>query len=204
MDVVIEQGREVMDRKELAKLLGVRELPCWAALRWVNETGHTTVEEIWQNCTRADWLVWWLGHLKVERKRLVYIACQALRPALQFAISDEPRIAIETAEAWTRGEATILKVQNAGAASLAHACTIDPFLGGYAADVATAASRIAYALRTRSVGACAFRISNALYANARGDAVSNGWRDAAAQADAVRSLVSLDEVLALIGQRKAK
>ena len=77
----------------------------------------------WQNCERGDWLLWLLGELSgpvgsKSRKKLVLTACECARLALPFVEKGEkrPLQAIETAERYVRGKATIEEVLASAAA----------------------------------------------------------------------------------------
>ena len=100
---------------------------CAEALEWA--LGYPTREAAWKACERSDWLFWYAGRLGVARELVVLAACACARTALQYvpAGEDRPRVAIETAEAWCRGEATLSQVRSARAAA------------AYAADAAAAA-----------------------------------------------------------------
>ena len=92
---------------------------CAEAVKWA---GRKTPKKAWETCKQSDWLLWIAGKLNIDRKKLVLAACACARTALKYipAGEDRPRIAIETAEAWTRGEATIEQVRTAADAA-AHA-----------------------------------------------------------------------------------
>jgi hypothetical protein len=92
---------------------------CADACEWV---GERDAETAWAECPRADWMLW-IAAKSVDRKRLVWVACQCARLALRHVPAGElrPLAAIETAEAWTRGEATIEQVRSAYAADAAAA-----------------------------------------------------------------------------------
>jgi hypothetical protein len=96
----------------------------------------------------------------VDRKVVAFAACQCAREALQFVPAGEerPRVAIETAEAWTRGEATIDEVR-ASADAAAYTA--------YAADAASAAAYTAAAAAAAAAdaaSAAAYAASYAAYA----------------------------------------
>ena len=93
-------------------------------------------------------MLWLLGRLSGKpesesRKKLVLAACQCARLALPYVKKGEarPLKAIETAEAWARGEAgiTLGDVRKAAAAAYA----------------AYAASAVAYAARVSTLRECA-------------------------------------------------
>ena len=120
---------------------------CPEAVEWA---GRKTHKKAWETCKRGEWLLWIAGRLGVDRKLLVLAACACARTALKYVPDgeDRPRIAIETAEAWTRGEATIDQVRSAAYASALAAyaayATNAPYAAARAAAyAANAASRAA-------------------------------------------------------------
>ena len=88
---------------------------CEDAVAWV---GERDIAAAWAECERADWMLWLAGRV-VAREPVVLAACACARTALQYvpAGEDRPQLAIETAEAWARGEATIAEVRSADAAA---------------------------------------------------------------------------------------
>ena len=100
---------------------------CDEAVEWVKaqtELGKTP-SWMWKHCPRGDWMLWLVGKTEVPREQIVMAACACARMALPFVTKgeDRPRIAIETTEAWCRGEATIEQVRRvrADAANAANA-----------------------------------------------------------------------------------
>lgn len=93
---------------------------CWEAREWA---AGKDMETAWAECPRGDWMLWILGKLDYDRKKLVYAACQCGRLSLKY--TKDPRVenAYKKAEAWTRGEAVIEEVRSAAyaAADAAHA-----------------------------------------------------------------------------------
>jgi len=92
---------------------------CPEAVKWV---GDTTLQQAWQTCERTDWMLWLCGKMVDKpgwptRQDLVLAACDCARTALRYVPDGEtrPLAAIETAERWTRGEATIAEVEAARA-----------------------------------------------------------------------------------------
>jgi len=110
---------------------------CPAARQWA---GERTAEQAWDQCERADWLLWWAALAGAEKKDLVRIACQIARTALPCLKKSElrPLKAIETAEAWCEGKATPEDVR-AAAASAASAAAYAADYAAYAAAYAAAA-----------------------------------------------------------------
>lgn len=99
-----------MTNKELREHLTGRGA-CRPAMGWL---GDRDLETTWRECERADWLMWLIGP-HIPRTDLVLLACQCARTALVRVPDgeDRPRICVETAEKWTRGEATIEEVMAA-------------------------------------------------------------------------------------------
>ena len=149
-----------------ATILSDKHNVCTESTEWIRSLPtDTTARQAWQLCQRSDWMLWLLGQLSDPpesdaRKRLVLCCCEVARTALVHvpAGEDRPRIAIETAEAWARGQATIEQViaaasaaaSAAGAASAAYAAAYAAVYAAYAA-----AYSAAYAARTKALATCA-------------------------------------------------
>ena len=168
---------------------------CPNALDWLDGAKHSTLQEAWNACFRADWMLWLFGHGQaVPREKLVLCACDIAETVLIHipAGEDRPRTAIETARRWARGEASIEEVRSAHAdafAAYVHA-TIGAAAGA-AAAAAVHATRTAYTLAhsdaavqaanytTEAAGAAAYAAYGATLTDAAADAD-------AASADIVR------------------
>ena len=163
---------------------------CPPSLEWLKSR---TLAEAWEQCERGDWLLWLAAKAGVDRKRLVMAACACARLALVHVPAGEqrPRIAIETAEAWCRGEATIEQVKearrNAADAAAAYA----------AADAAYAAAAAAYAAYAYAYAAYAAADAAYAAADAAADSRAAALKEAA---ELVRGLISCAEVEAAIGE----
>ena len=161
----------MIDNTTLIQILQSR-FACEPALVWL---GNRNSDEMWEQCERPDWLLWWAAPY-VPRTQLVWVACQCARLALPHVTAGDirPLKAIETAEAWTRGEATLEEVKSAArnarvayaaeSAALAAAAAAadaadaaDDGAGAYAAYAAAAAADAAAyaAARTARVEALA-------------------------------------------------
>jgi hypothetical protein len=133
--------------KQIENLKKLR--PCPEALNWVLEQNDP--QQAWDDCERGDWMLWLLGKIakgltSKSRKQLVLIACECARLKLKHVPEGEarPRIAIETAEAWTRGEATLAQVRTAVDAADAYAAvTYHSNSAAYAAAYAAADAAVA-------------------------------------------------------------
>ncbi len=135
-----------MNNQQLVAFLK-KNLACRPALEWLQAR---TLAEAWEQSERGDWLLWLAAKAGVDRRRLVMAACACARLALVHVPPGEerPRVAIETAEAWCRGEATIEQVRKASrnvdaayaAAAAADADAADAADAAYAAYAADAAA----------------------------------------------------------------
>ena len=129
---------------------------CVAARKWA---GQRTLAEAWAECPRGDWMLWLAVRLEIDRRVLVAATCAVVRPALRYipAGEDRPRIAIEAAEAWARGEegGTLESVRTTADAAAVHATEAEA-----ASDAADAA---AYAA---TKAACTAAYAAAAYAAA--------------------------------------
>ena len=134
-----------MKRHDLIKFL-MQHQACPEAMQWTVEHPTLSPSKLWRACPRGDWLLWLAEKAGVERKLIVLAACDCARTALKYVAEgeDRPRIAIETAEAWCRGDATIEEVQKAAGAAEA-----------WAAGAARAAAMAAEAARNNARKLCA-------------------------------------------------
>jgi len=167
--------------------------PCRESVVWM---GDRTLAQAWDDCERGDWLLWLCAKAGVDKKKIVLAACGCARLVLHLVAEDEPRprLAIETAEAWCRGEATIHDVKAAYAAAYA--------ASAYAAyaDAAYAAAYAAYAAYAGADAAAAYAaFADAAYA----DAAYAAYADAAfADAATYAAYADADADARRIMQRK--
>ena len=166
-DVSRSGGEGMIDNTKLVEILESRHA-CDPALEWLEQRNS---DEMWEHCERPDWLLWWAAR-HVPRKELVLVACQCARLALPYVDAGEirPIKAIETAEAWTRGEVELEEVK--GAANAAY----------YAANAAYYAARAAaddaHAAALAAANAAA-RTADAAYAAPAADPAAYVTRTAA-------------------------
>ena len=94
----------------------------------------------WDEATDAEAMLRRCG--RVDKRRVVMTACDIARVVLPLvpAGEDRPRVAIETAERWCRGEATVSEVMTAATAAWAAARAAD-----------AAASAMKYRLDIKSI-----------------------------------------------------
>jgi hypothetical protein len=139
-----------MKNEELRQFLASKDA-CQSAMDWLGDrdSGH-----MWAECERPDWLLWWAAHA-VPRQELVLAACDCAELALRYVPQGEhrPRLAIETARRWARGEATVEEVRAADTAAIA------AFLA--AGNAAAYAALTAYAPRASDAALTATRATRA-------------------------------------------
>jgi hypothetical protein len=111
-------------------------------------------------------LLWLAKRVGFDRARLVRAACACARQALDYIPDGEerPRLAIETAEAWAKGEAALADVRRAADAASVYAYAST---AAYAANAATHAADAAAAA-----------------ANVTASAINAAWAADAADANA--------------------
>ena len=175
---------------------------CYPAKKWLKDRD---LERAWEECKRGDWLLWFAAKVGIDRKVIVRTACACAREALRFVPDGEigPKTAIETAERWCNGEATIEQVRNASSAAAAdaddaaYAAACD---AAYAADAADAdATLAAYAAAAYAT------YSSDAYAEASAaaaDAASARKEALAKSAQIVKSMLSLDQIKDALGAAK--
>ena len=119
----------------------------------------TTIEQAWQMCEHGDWMLWIAAKLDVDQRLIVLSACGCARLALRHVADGEtrPLAAIETAEAWCRGAATIEQVRAAAYAVRAAESAYPARAAAYAARAADAATY------TAGAAAYAVRAADAAY-----------------------------------------
>lgn len=113
-----------MKAKELQALLFSLRA-CGEAVDWAK---GKPLAKAWKDSGRADWMLWLCGRMAGKpgwptRQQVVFAACQCARVGLKHAWKGEgrPLAAIESAERWSRGEATLEEVRKAAAAAYAAA-----------------------------------------------------------------------------------
>lgn len=137
---------------------------CSEAVEWC---GDRTLERAWNECERADWLMW-LASKHLPRSTVMLAACDCAETALRYVPEgeDRPRRAIEVARRYHRGEATGDELEAARAEARAAAREA----GGSAARAeARAAARAAACDATWTVeGAAEWAVLDTAWAAAGG------------------------------------
>lgn len=166
---------------------------CDVSTEWVRSLDDQSPENAWRKCPRGDWLIWIAAELGVDRKLIVQAVCIYARTVLKYVPDgeDRPRVAIETAERWARGEATLDTAITAayGAKKAWYVCPTG------AASHAAAAAYLA--ARTAS---CVLNALDAAEYVARAKFIAEGTRDASLRelSYIVRSTVPFSAIEELI------
>jgi hypothetical protein len=111
---------------------------CSESIEWV---GDRSSAQAWAECERSDWMLWLAKRADIGQRACVVIACECARLVLHLVPmgDDRPRLAIEEAEAWLRGEEDVVQVLAAAdAADAAYAAADAAYAAAYAADYAAA------------------------------------------------------------------
>jgi tetratricopeptide (TPR) repeat protein len=118
--------------------------------------------QMWNTSERGDWLSWFCAHMIGKpnwptHQQVVFASCQCARLALRHIPPGQtrPLKAIEIAEAWARGEATLEQVRDAG-----HAADAMTGYGDTVYMAAKAAHAAAWTVYAEEDGAC-FRLAQA-------------------------------------------
>lgn len=118
---------------------------CEEARQWA---GTRSALEAWEQCERADWLLWWAAKTPAnDHQGIVRAACACARRALVYTPSGEerPRLAIEAAEAWTENPNDATAADAARAAADVAAADVAWADAAWAADAAAAAGAAVWA-----------------------------------------------------------
>jgi len=153
---------------------------CSQSKDWVKAQNMASLEDAWLKCERADWLLWFAAKRGLDRKKLVFIACQCARTALKYTKDERVLKCIETAEAWTGDEVSIEELKKArDSAYAAYSAAADASDAAYAAYSAAAAADASDAAYAAYAASAAYAAAYAADAYAAADAA-----DAYAAADA--------------------
>ena len=127
---------------------------CFEAVEWV---GDMSLRQAWRRCKRGDWMLWLAVRRGVDRKEIVWVACQCARLALKHVPEGEERsrLAVETAEAWTRGEVSDQEVRRAADTTYVAAYAAVYAAAAYAADADAADAATSAAIYAATYAAAA-------------------------------------------------
>jgi hypothetical protein len=173
---------------------------CNNACRWV---GKRSPKQAWDECPRGDWLLWIASELNIDCKLVVLATCGCARLGLGYVPTGEtrPLVAIETAEKWTRGEATSEQVRVAAAVcrTLYRGCAAGYAVeaAGFAANTAVHAATFSR-LSTNDVVLSLAAVDDAVAAVYATDYALNEMRQQCA--DVVRGVIPWKTIRAAIGR----
>lgn len=135
---------------------------CQDAIAWLEDKRHLTAEQLYSQCPRGDWLLWFFARIGVDRQLLALAACDCADLAKHLLSDNAPKNTTDIVRAYYQGKATLEDVKIAANAAG----------NAYAADaVASVAAFAAYAAYTAANAAIYATAANAA-ANAAGAAVN--------------------------------
>ena len=155
---------------------------CREAREWAD---RKTLSEIWEQCPRGDWMLWLARRAGVDKRTMT--AAKADCAATIKHLMKDPRSikALETAQAYGRGEATDDELAAAADAAAAAAAAYAAYAAAAYAAAAAAYADAAYA---------AYAASAAAYAAAAADADAYAARKQSQirTAEIVRSIITIE------------
>jgi hypothetical protein len=169
-------------------------LPAWS---WAPMDDAVTA---WEKCDDAEAMLRAVGD-SVPRGTLVLAACAVVRCVLDLVLAgdDRPRLAVEAAERWARGEATIEEVRKAELAASESGATVWSTAAAASTDVASAEAAWASAAAAWAAASSAeaVRLSSAQASLewAAVEAARAAPADRARHAAAVRAVITADVVV---------
>ena len=194
---VLRLGESIGDttkgRCEVMKLLDELNA-CQEAKQWA---AGKTLSQAWQECQRADWMLWLLGRSPINKKIIATIAVEFAETCVHNA-KDYPAFAecITTVKKYLSGQATQEELAAAESSALAAAEVAE--VAGVAASAAEAAE--AWSARSAALAAAWSAEVSAAVSAAAAWAAALAAADSAAEADnceIIRKHVSADEICKL-------
>jgi hypothetical protein len=143
--------------------------PCKEGVKWI---GDRTLEQFWNECDRADWMMWYLGEMKDEpgyptTKEVIFINVQIVR-SVQHLMEDKRSIdALDVFEKYALGNASEEEFINA--IKLSNSASASAWASARAWASASASAR-AWALASAS--ACASAWASSLGSDSNSDSDS--------------------------------
>jgi hypothetical protein len=187
---------------------------CEASIDWLRT--QPDLQTAWESCGRADWLMWLLYEIGYPDKgKLRALACRFVRETKlpngrttwDLLTDDRSRKAIETAEAYTRGEATGEELTEARKAAkrAETAARVATMAAAAEARVAAEAAIVAAAIVAAAEARAAARVAARVVAWSAAEAEAAAWSAVAAAAAAneqqayiIREVVTYEEVISLV------
>lgn len=83
---------------------------CGPAIIWAE---GKSADQAWKECHRADWMLWWLGREKVDIKKRILAKALCAKTVIHLMLDDRSKNAVEVAEKFGRGLATISELERA-------------------------------------------------------------------------------------------
>ena len=162
---------------------------CREAREWAD---RKTLSEIWEQCPRGDWMLWLARRAGVDKRTMT--AAKADCAATIKHLMKDPRSikALETAQAYGRGEATDDELADAADAADAAAAAAGAAGAAYAAADAAADAADAAADAAAAAAAASAAADAAYDAAADADAYAARKQSQIRTAEIVRSIITIE------------
>jgi hypothetical protein len=124
------------------KTMLIKMRACNDAIDWV---GNKSIKQAWEECERADWMLWYLSKT-IDRKRVVYLAALCAETVVDIYEKKYPndsrvRDCIQACKDWSNNKISLDELEKyRNAAARAAAARADAFAAFAAAFVASAAA----------------------------------------------------------------
>ena len=125
---------------------------CNEAIGWV---GDRTPEQAWNECERGDWMLWIAQKKDVDLRKLTLAKARCSKLAIHLMKDERSRKAVEVAERFGLGLATIEELDEARNAAADADADADAYAAAGAAAYADYADAAAYAASAAAVYAAA-------------------------------------------------
>jgi hypothetical protein len=157
---------------------------------------HKTKQDVWNNCERGDWMLWYAQGKGCDLKKLTLAKVKCARLAEHLITDERSKKALDVAERFAKGEATREEL-NAAAAGDAYAvaAAVDIALAADAYDAAAYAAAAVVVVAAAAGDAYAVVVAVAAAAADAADAADAAREDILKRsADLVRECISLDDL----------
>jgi len=89
---------------------------CDDAIQWAKD--YDTLQQAWDNCQRSDWMFWLINKMRFSNDKDLRLMAVAFARQVQHLMKDQRSInALDVAERYANGEATVEELRTAGEAA---------------------------------------------------------------------------------------
>ncbi len=175
------------------KIEFTEKLKSWDAYKeliaWFQSLYFQSLEELWVNMERPDWMLWLASRLGVEEKQIVLAGIDCAEWALRFIPKNElrPKNAIAAARRYLNGGCTIAELNRA---TELIECADDMICSGYYYEISREHEAVAHKACVAIKEACTAAYATSAEVKARGGACAT--RSVRAAEKAARMLVLME------------